>query len=63
MKLFLVISLFSTSILMADCVYGAKDKNKYTRLDSHTVVLQGGYGNGILIKTYCSIYGSSEVQV
>ncbi len=48
---------------MADCVYGAKDKNKYTRLDSHTVVLQGGYGNGILIKTYCSIYGSSEVQV
>lgn len=63
MKLFLAISLFTSSIVVADCVYGAKDKTKYTKLDNHSIVLQGGYGNGILIKTYCSIYGSSEVQV
>lgn len=63
MKLFLVLLLSTTSILVADCVYGAKDKTKYTRLDNNSVVLQGGYGGGILIKTYCFIYGSSEVQV
>jgi len=62
-QLLLGLLLFTSSILVADCVNGAKDKTKYTRLDSHSVVLQGGYGSGILIKTYCFIYGSSEVQV
>jgi len=49
--------------LQADCVYGAKDKTKFQRLDTHKIILSGGYGSDILIKTYCFIYSSSTVQV
>jgi len=62
-RIIIIVFLLLGTNLLADCVYGAKDKTKYTRLDNHSVVLQGGYGNNILIKTYCSIYSSSEIQV
>ena len=47
----------------ADCVYGAKDKTKFTVLDSHTVILQGGPGSDIIIKTYSFINRSSSITV
>ncbi len=49
--------------LGADCVYGAKDKASFVVLDSNSVVLNGGYGSDILIKTYCYIYSSSDIQI
>ncbi|QFR42875.1 hypothetical protein [Sulfurimonas xiamenensis] len=49
--------------LGADCVYGAKDKTNFVVLDSNSIVLKGGYGSDILIKTYCYIYSSSDVQI
>jgi hypothetical protein len=57
--LFLVI----VSSAGADCVYGGKSKTSFTRLDSHTIVLNGGYGPKMLIKTFCFIYTSSEVSI
>jgi hypothetical protein len=47
----------------ADCVFGAKSKTSFTRLDSHTIILSGGYGRDILVKTFCFIYSSSNVTV
>lgn len=47
----------------ADCVYGAKDKSKFTVLDSHTIILQGGSGSDIIIKTYSFIHRSSSITV
>lgn len=47
----------------ADCVLGAKDKTGFVVLDSHTIMLKGGYGPDIIIKTFASIYRSSEVSV
>lgn len=51
------------NVAYADCVYGAKSKNKFQVLDSHTVILKGGYGKDILIKTFAFIYGSSSLTV
>lgn len=59
---FFVIMVFSLSI-NADCVYGAKDKSSFVVLDSHSIILKGGYGSDILIKTYCYIYSTSTVQI
>lgn len=36
----------------ADYVTGAKSKTKYQILDSHTILLTGGHGPDILIKTW-----------
>lgn len=47
----------------ADCVYGAKSKTSFTVLDSNTIILSGGLGPRILIKTYCFIYYSSELTI
>ncbi len=66
MKKFLIkFTLFiSLSLSMnADCVYGAKDKLNFVVLDSNTIVLKGGYGSDILIKTYCYIYSTSNIQI
>ena len=60
----LIISyLLLFSILNADCVYGAKDKTSFVILDTNSIVLKGGYGSNILIKTYCYMYSSSNIQV
>ena len=47
----------------ADCVYGAKEKTSFVVLDSHTIILKGGYGNDILIKTYSFINSYSSITV
>jgi hypothetical protein len=65
MKKFTFALLFSLTMTgaYADCVYGAKSKNKFVVLDSHTVILKGGVGKDILIKTFAFIYGSSSLTV
>jgi hypothetical protein len=47
----------------ADCVIGAKMKISFTVLDTHTVMLRGGGGKDILIKTFSFLYSSSQVTV
>lgn len=50
-------------VASADCVYGAKAKTSFRVLDSHTILLEGGYGSDILIKTYAYLNRFSEVTV
>jgi len=57
------LSLLCPSASFAECVYGAKDKTRYVVLDSHTIMLKGGYGSDIIVKTFAFIYSSSEVTV
>ena len=52
-----------SSHVSAECVYGATDKSRFTRLDTHTILLQGGYDSDVILKTYCFIYTTSEVTV
>lgn len=47
----------------ADCVFGAKDKTSFIVLDSHTILLQGGIGADIMIKTYSFLTRHSDVLV
>ena len=47
----------------ADCVYGAKSKAKFTVLDSHTILLQGGSGPDVIIKTFAFINRGSTITV
>ena len=61
-NLMILTSLFFT-FSYADCVYGAKAKTSYQVLDSKTLMLKGGYGSNIIIKTYSYFYSSSSVQV
>jgi len=58
-----VLLCFVSFSVAADCVYSAKSKSKFTRLDNHTIILQGGTGGDIIVKTFCFIYATSEVQV
>ena len=51
------------TVSQADCVYGAKDKTSFQVLDGNTLMLKGGYGSNIIIKTYSYFYSSSNVQV
>jgi hypothetical protein len=59
----LIIFLVFSQGAYADCVVGAKSKTSYARLDTHTILLSGGYGRNILIKTFCFIYPASEVVI
>lgn len=56
-------SFFMAGSVSADCVYGAKDKRSYSVIDNHTIILTGGFRDNIMIKTYCFIYNSSQLQV
>ena len=47
----------------ADCVEGALNKTKFSRLNNHTVALTGGYGSPIVIKTSCKIKRNSTVSI
>ena len=58
-----ILILSISTISFADCVYGAKDKTSFVVLDNNSIILKGGYGSDILIKTYCYIYSTSKVQV
>jgi hypothetical protein len=58
-----IILMVFVSSAGADCVFWAQSKTDFIRLDSHTIILSGGFGPKILIKTYCYIYSSSELTV
>jgi hypothetical protein len=47
----------------ADCVIGAKSKTQYQVLDSHTIMLSGGYGGQIILKSFQFFQPSSQVSV
>jgi hypothetical protein len=47
----------------ADCVINAKLKQKFVILDAHTVVLTGGIGPDILIKTFAFFTGRPNLTV
>jgi hypothetical protein len=47
----------------ADCVHGAKDKKKFTVIDSHTVSLGGGTGPDIIIRTHSAVDSSAAITV
>jgi len=47
----------------ADCVIGAKSKTQYQVLDSHTIMLSGGYGGQIILKSFQFFQPSSQVAV
>ncbi len=52
-----------TTPSQADCVINAKSKTTFTRIDSHTLLLQGGTGPDIIIKTFAFIMQSSSITV
>jgi hypothetical protein len=47
----------------AECVEGALLKSKFSRLNSRTVALTGGYGDSIVIRTSCKIKRNSQVSI
>ena len=62
-KLTCIFLLTLSAPSFADCVYGAKNKTKVTVLDSHTIILQGGAGPDIIIKTFAFIARASSITV
>ena len=63
LKVAFIVSFVFTSNSYADCVFGAKNKTKYNRLDNNTIILSGGFGSEIMIKTFCFISPASSVKV
>ncbi|MFM0236187.1 hypothetical protein [Paraburkholderia sediminicola] len=57
------IALVIPSSGFADCVIGAKSKTTFSVLDSHTVILKGGYGPSIIVKTLSFVHTSSSLTV
>ena len=47
----------------ADCVIGAKSKTNFQIIDSHTILLSGGIGKNIIIKTFSYFTNNSTVTV
>lgn len=63
-RLSLAFLLFSLPcIAQSDCVEGALNKTKFSRLNNHTVALSGGYGSAIVIKTDCLVKRNSTVSI
>jgi hypothetical protein len=62
--LYIIAAAFTLALpSQADCVINAKSKTKFTVLDSHTILLSGGIGPDIIIKTYAFLSSSSSVTV
>jgi len=61
--LILPILIIISQNIFADCVYGAKSKTSYVILNDHTIILKGGFGGDILIKSFSFFYPSSDVSV
>lgn len=60
----LIYSIFFISQnVFADCVYNAKSKTSYIILNNHTIILKGGWGDDVLIKSYSFFYKSSEISI
>ena len=47
----------------AECVEGALLKSKFSRLNSRTIALTGGYGDAIVIRASCKIKRNSQVSI
>lgn len=47
----------------AECVIGAKSKTQFQVLDSHTIMLSGGYGGQIILKSFQFFNSSSQVTI
>lgn len=47
----------------ADCVNGAKNTTQFVVLDSNTIMLKGGFGSGIIIKTFSFINTASSITI
>ncbi len=47
----------------ADCVINARSKTKVTIVDSHTIILSGGIGPDIMIKSWAFFNRFSEITV
>ena len=60
--LILFVGSMSASAL-ADCVFGAQAKTNFIVLDNHTIILTGGYGSKILIKTFAFLNTGSQLTV
>jgi len=58
-----ILSLFIQAEAIADCVYGAKNKTTFVVVDSHTILLKGGAGPNILIKSFSFFYPTSQLTV
>jgi hypothetical protein len=50
-------------VATGDCILNAKSKTSYVILDSHTILLKGGIGNDILIKSFAFFNTASQVTV
>ena len=61
--IFVLLGLFCHGNVLADCVYGAKSKTQYVVLDSHTILLKGGIGSDILIKSLSFFSKNSELTI
>ena len=68
MKLFvmaigLAASVGFANLSFADCILNAKSKTSYVVVDSHTIIMKGGIGKDILIKSFSFFYSTSQVTV
>lgn len=52
-----------TSYVYGDCIVGAKLKLSYVVLDANTIMLTGGAGPDIIIKSFSFFNSGSRVQV
>ena len=59
----LLVFIFNSQTLSADCVYDAKSYKNYKIIDENTIVLQEGNGKNILIQSYCYFYMGSELII
>lgn len=60
-SIFLALCLSQHAI--ADCVYSVKSYTSFVILDSHTLILKGGPGKDIMLKSFAFFYSSSQVTV
>ena len=47
----------------SDCIFGAKNKTSFEILSSNSLLLTGGIGSNILIKTFCFTNSFSNISV
>jgi hypothetical protein len=52
-----------SSLANADCVFLAQAKHDIVLLDRHTVLLTGGIGADVILKTFVGIDRRSEISV
>lgn len=58
----IILILFLFNVLYAICTFMLKSTNLYSKVDNHTIILHGFYGD-VLIKTFCYIYQTSSISI